>query len=394
MRAIAVIAGKDLRQQARNGTLLLFAVGLPLLLGFLFNVILGDPGGQFSATYAVADEDRSHLSEAFVEDVLGAVAASTEGDIELRPVASPQEGARLVEEQDVSAVFVIPAGFAADVEAGRAATLRVIGNVDAAIATAVARGIAEAYATELRSVQLAVALTAGVPGADPDEEADPDELVARVQALPAPVTVDAEPAADRVLDSSTYYAAGMAVFFLFFTAMLSLSSILRERTDGTMARLLATPTPRPAILVGKLAAGVGIGVAAMAVLVGASTLLLGARWGDPLGVAALVVAVVLAATGLMALVTTFASTVEQASGWMSVIGVLFGLFGGSFVPLAQLGTLSAISYATPHRWFLQGLSDLGGGELSAVVVPVAALLGFAAVGFGLALLRLGRVVRP
>lgn len=388
MRAVAVIAGKDLRQQARNGTLLLFAVGLPLLLAFLFNLILGDPGGQFSATYAVADEDHSRLSEAFVDDVLGAVAASTEGNIELRPVTSPQEGARLVEEQDVSAAFVIPAGFAADVEAGRAATLRVIGDVDAAIATAVARGIAEAYATELRSVQLAVALTAGAPGADPDE------LVARVQALPAPVTVDAEAAADRVLDSSTYYAAGMAVFFLFFTAMISLNSILQERTDGTMARLLATPTSRLAILVGKLTAGVGISLAAMAVLVGASTLLLGARWGDPLGVAVLVVAVVLAATGLMALVATFARSTEQASNWMSVIAVLFGLFGGSFVPLAQLGSLSTVSYVTPHRWFLQGLSDLSGGELGVVVPPVVALLGFAAAGFGVAMLRLGRVVRP
>src|SRR5690606_26032111 len=189
-------------------------------------------------------------------------------------------------------------------------------------------------------------------------------------------------------------AAGMAVFFLFFTAMLSVSSILQERTDGTMARLLATPTTRRAILAGKLAAGVVIGVAAMAVLVGASTLLLGADWGDPLGVAVLVVAVVLAATGLMALVATFATSTEQAGNWMSVLGVLFGLFGGSFVPLAQLGTLSAISYATPHRWFLQGLSDLSGGGLGVLLPPVAALLGFAAVGFGLALLRLGRVVRP
>jgi ABC-2 type transport system permease protein len=176
--------------------------------------------------------------------------------------------------------------------------------------------------------------------------------------------------------------------------MLSVSGLLAERSEGTMARLLATPTPRSVILIGKLAAGVVVAAAAMAVLVGVSTLVLGADWGDPRGVAALLVAVALAATGLMAVVATFAPSTEQATNWMSVISVVLGLFGGSFVPLAQLGVLAPISYLTPHRWFLRGISDLSGGGLSVVAGPVAVLLGFAALGFAVALLRAGKVVRP
>src|SRR5690606_35558218 len=195
-------------------------------------------------------------------------------------------------------------------------------------------------------------------------------------------------------DGATYTAAGMAVFFLLFTAGLSVTSLLREREDGTLARLLAAPVAPAGILAGKLLATVLLGLVAMAVLVGASTVLLGASWGHPVGVAALVTGATLAATGLMTVVAGFARTAEQAGNAGAAISVVLGLFGGSFVPLSQLGPLSAAAYLTPHRWFLQGLADLAGGDLSVVLVPTAALLGFAAVTFGLGLLRVRKVVQP
>jgi ABC-2 type transport system permease protein len=387
IRGVAIIAGKDLRQQVRNGTLLVFAVVLPLGLALLFNTIMGGED-RISASYAVLDQDGGALATAFTDQVLAAVAA--DGGFEIRSIATRDEAVRLTDSGELSATFVVPAGFTADIEAGRDTTLTVIGNPDAGIAVQIAREIAQAYLTELRGVQLAVAV-----GAAADPTADPQALAQQAAALPPPVTLARDDSADRrELDTATYFAAGMAVFFLFFTAMLSVSGLLQERTEGTMARLLASPVSRPAILAGKLLSTVAIGVVAMAVLVGASTLLLGASWGDPRGVAALVIATVLAATGLMALVASFARTTEQATNWMSVIAVLFGLFGGSFVPLAQLGALTAVSYAVPHRWFLLGLADLAGGGLGVVVVPVAALLGFAAVAFTLTLLRIGAVVRP
>lgn len=388
MRAVTVIAAKDLRQQLRNGTLLLFAVVLPLGLALLFNTIIGGGEQRLDATYAVVDQDGGELATTFTDEVLASLVA--DAGFQVRPVDSREEATRLTDEGEADAAYVIPAGFSDDVRAGRTATITVIGNVDAGIAVQVAREIAQAYAAELRAVQLAVAVAAR---ADPD--ADPQQLAQRAEAAPAPVTLAVDTSAvRRELDPGTYYVAGMAVFFLFFTAMLSVSGLLQERTQGTMARLLAAPATRPAILAGKLLSSVGVGLAAMAVLIGTSTLLLGADWGHPLGVAALVVAVVLAATGIMAVVATFARTTEQATGAMSVIALLFGLFGGSFLPLAQLGALGTVSYATPHRWFLQGLSDLAGGGLAVVVTPVAVLLALAAGAFLLTLARIGTVVRP
>jgi ABC-2 type transport system permease protein len=287
----------------------------------------------------------------------------------------------------VDAAFVIPAGFSAALERGAATRLEVIGGVDSAVSVQVAREIAQSYATERRAVQLAVAV-ATVGGAAPDRE-----LAERAAAAPVPVGVAQDDVARRKqLDTTTYYAAGMAMFFLFFVTMMSVTSIFDERRQGTLARLLAAPVSRRAVLLGKSLGGILVGVLSMAILVVVSTLALGADWGHPLGVAALALAAVLAATGITAAVATFARTAEQASNRLSVIAMTLGLFGGALFPVAQLEGLSSLSMLTPHRWFLEGLGDLAGGSLSVVVQPVAVLLGFAVAGGALALSRLGRML--
>jgi ABC-2 type transport system permease protein len=188
----------------------------------------------------------------------------------------------------------------------------------------------------------------------------------------------------------------MAVFFLFFTVQFGVSSLLDERHNGTMARLLAAPIRPTAILGGKLLVSFAVGVVSMGLLVATTSVLLGARWGDPAGVAVLVVAGVLAATGLTAFVASLARTADQAGSWQAIIAVVMGTLGGSFFPIGQVGgALAALSYLTPHRWFMQGLADLaGGGGLAAVWWPATAMLAFAAAGGGLAVLRSASLVRP
>jgi linearmycin/streptolysin S transport system permease protein len=130
----------------------------------------------------------------------------------------------------------------------------------------------------------------------------------------------------------------------------------------------------------------------MTVLVVATSALFGARWGNPAGVAVLIVAAVLSAMGIMALIATFARTAEQAGNWQSVIAVVLGLVGGTFFPVAQApGILSKITFVAPQAWFLRGLGDLRGGSFSVVWVPVTALGAFAAVTGAVALTRLRRL---
>jgi ABC-2 type transport system permease protein len=98
----------------------------------------------------------------------------------------------------------------------------------------------------------------------------------------------------------------MAVFFLFFTVQFGVASLLDERKDGTLSRLVAAPIGRGAILGGKLLTSFVIGALSMTTLIVATSVLLGADWGAPVGVALLVVSGVLAPVGIMSIVATLA----------------------------------------------------------------------------------------
>jgi ABC-2 type transport system permease protein len=158
--------------------------------------------------------------------------------------------------------------------------------------------------------------------------------------------------------------------------------------------MLAAPISRGSILVGKLLTSLVLGCASMAVLVLATSLLISAHWGNPLGVAILILAGVLAATGVMTLVATFAKTPEQAQSWQAMVALVFGMLGGSFFPVAQAGgVLAALTLVAPQAWFLRGLDDLtGGAGANAVLGPVGVMLAFAAVTGALALTRIRRLI--
>ncbi|MEV4078160.1 ABC transporter permease [Nonomuraea fuscirosea] len=380
MGPLLLIAAKDLRQRVRDRSLFLLALVVPFGLAAIFSVVFSGVDRQETATFAVADQDGEQIARTFTEQVLAPL--ERQRVLRLRTAATEQEARDLIARGQARAAYVIPAGFSRAVLSGRPATLRVIGDANAPIGSFVARSVADAFAAEVRYVQVALAVRGG---GSPQEAA----------AVPAPVTLEDLTAERRQLSLAESFSAGIAVFFLFFTVQFGFSSILDERRDGTLARLLAAPVPRATIAFGKLLSGVVVGVMSMTVLVIASSLLLGARWGHPLGVGLLVVAGVLAATGVMALVATVARSTDQAQNGQAVVAVLLGVLGGVFIPFQQMGEVFVtLSLLTPHRWFLQGLADLHGEHAPVLApVPTLALLGFAAVTTAIALTRLGRMLR-
>jgi ABC-2 type transport system permease protein len=75
--------------------------------------------------------------------------------------------------------------------------------------------------------------------------------------------LSSDTAESRSLTATSFYAIGMAVFFVFFTVEFGVRSLLDEREGGTLARLLVAPL-RPAWIVGgKVLAGFVVGVVSM-----------------------------------------------------------------------------------------------------------------------------------
>ena len=386
MRAAFRIAGKDLRLRLRDRSALILGIVAPFAVAFLLRLVIGG-ADDFSASYAVVDLDGGPLASAFV-DVLEGVEdnAGFTVDFDL----SEDEARDAVTEGDVDAVFVVPEGFSDAAASAEPAEITVIGNVDAELGTQIAAAITEGFASDLNAVRLSVA-TAAESGADPDEIAG---LVEAARATPNPIVVGEIEAANRQLDTTTYLIAGMSVFFLFFLVQFGVTGLLEEEAQGTMARLLAAPVPRWSIPVAKMLTSVALGFIAMTVLIVASTFLMGADWGHPLGVALLVSGAVLAGAGIMAAVAGVAKTPEQAGNVQAIVAVLLGLVGGAFFQVAQGNSvLTNLSVVSPHHWFLQGLGDLAGGDGPASVLPsLLALLAFAAVTGAIGMILLNRRV--
>lgn len=389
MRAALLILAKDLKLRARDRSVYLFAIVVPLALTAVFSLILPD-FQTFSMTAAVVDEDGGEVAVGFAEGVVPALAE--EGVLTLAEATDRAEVEALVRDGSIDAAWVVPAGFSSAVLAGQPAELTVLVNPDRRLASEVAQGIAEGFVRRVEQVGLAVA-TSAVAAQGALDPAALEALAGDVAEREPVVSVGSFDTEIRQLDATTYLAAGMAVFFVFFAVQFGVTGLLEERQDHTLPRLLAAPIPAVMIPIGKALGAAVIGVGSLVVLVVSSTLLLDADWGPPLGVALLILAVVAAALGVMALTGSFARTAEQASNFQSIVAVLLGMLGGVFFPVASdAAVLQAFALISPHGWFLRGLGEIAGGDVSAALPAVAAMLAFAVVAAIPAALRTRRVL--
>lgn len=393
MSAATRIASKDLKLRLRDRSAIIIGIITPLVLAFVFNLIFGsagDPGAGLELSYGMVDLDQSELSQALGEEL-----ESVE-DERLLTIDSYSDQARAetaIEDGEIDAFYVIPEGFGLGVLTNAEPTIEVIGNVDAPTSTNIAASIAEQFSSGIEAAQLAIATTAGI-----NQTPITPEFVASFSGDSATAAfsyvMTDESAETRQLDATTYYAAGMAVFFLFFTVQYGVLGLLEEERDGTMVRLMAAPMQRSTIIVGKAILAFTLGVISMGVLIGATSLefLMGADWGAPLGVALLVVAGVLSAVGIMGVVAALAKTAEGAGNLGSIIAVILGMLGGAFFPLGSGDDLlSKLSFLTPHAWFMRGLGDLAGDAPWSNALPAAgAMLLFAIVAGSISWVLLNR----
>lgn len=380
MRAAITIALKDLSQRMRDRSAILLGLVAPLGLAFIFAAIIPDAtASSFNVQVGVVDNDGGVISASFIDDVLPA--AEQQGLLAVTKYDDAAAALADVENGNQDAVYIFPEGYSASVQSGAGGTVELVRNVDSTIGGQIAKAVLDGYLSEVEAVTLSVG-AAMVDGAQ-----DVGTITARAMDTPAAVVLTDTEASNRTLDSKTFFAAGMAVFFLFFTVQFGVASLLEERLNGTLPRLLGAPISRWSIIGGKALTSFVLGLVSMVVLAVATTLLIGAKWGNPLGVAILMIAGVLAALGIMAVVAVVAKTPEQASNWQSIIAVVLGLLGGTFFPLSQGPRLLAtLSKLTPHAWFMQGLGDISSGAgLVAVVAPTLAMLAFFVVTLALAI---------
>jgi ABC-2 type transport system permease protein len=156
--------------------------------------------------------------------------------------------------------------------------------------------------------------------------------------------------------------------------------------------VLAAPVTAGQVLGGKVGGIFLGGFLQLGALILLTTLLFQLNWGNPLSVLLLVIAAALAATGWGLLIAAAAGNAGQVNNLGMALTLLFGILGGSFVPLNDAwSALDLLSRITPNRWALDGFVALAEGQPAAAVFgPIAALLVMAAALFAIAALLFRR----
>jgi len=379
-----LVAATDLRRRFRDRSIIIFGVVAPIVLAAIIGLAFGD-GDDFEVRIGLVDEDRSTLSTGIARQL-----ASIGEDAPLRfaPIDDLDRARQLIDDDDIGAALVIPRGFEASLTASPR-DLMVVRGSDDLFSGDIAIGVADAVAARINASRL-VFVTATGAGADPAVALD-----AATKLEPA-LALD-EGKLGGEFNIAAYMAPSMALMFLFFTVGIGARSLLIEQREGTLSRLRSAPVTDAQILAGKSIAVVATGLLSLLVVYAASTLGLGADWGDPIGVVALIVAVVFAVAGIGTFVTALARTDAQAQGYTTMVAFALALLGGNFTPPGDMTeTMRSISLVTPNGWALRGFTELGAGHggMADIATHLSVLLAVAAatgaVSLGLLSRRISR----
>jgi ABC-type multidrug transport system permease subunit len=174
---------------------------------------------------------------------------------------------------------------------------------------------------------------------------------------PLPIVEPRSPGGElRMID---YFAASMSVLFLNFGVLAGVRALQEEKQSGALARLAAAPIDPLAVLLGKFSGLFAIGIVQMTVMIAATSLLFGTKWGSPLPVAALVVSTVFMAVGLTSLFMAWGGNAERGGLYAGIAIFVLAVVGGQFMPPQGLPEIyDVMQRLTPNGQAARAFVDL------------------------------------
>jgi ABC-2 type transport system permease protein len=355
------VVRKEVRQTARDRRILFMLVAAPLIQTVLFGFAVDFDVDRLRT--AVLDQDRSAASRELARRVFA------DGTLRRAAAArSARDADALLDEGQAAAALSFPAGFAADLEAGRPVRVQVL-----------------------------------VDGSDPVRSGAAQSAAARGIAAAAPVARGGRPPRPAIevvprvlynprLKTAVYMVPGiLAMLLVVVTTIVTAMGLSREREMGTMEQVLVTPIRPFVLLAGKMTPFLFIGVADVLLALVAMTWIFDVPLRGPLVVLGLGSLLYLCSTlGVGLFVSTISRTQQQSflGGFLFILPA--ALLSGIMTPVAAMpGWMQAATYANPLRFFAEVVRGvlLRGAGFADLWPQLAVLLVYGALILGLATAR-------
>jgi ABC-type multidrug transport system permease subunit len=413
---LRILLAKDLRRAWRNPLPWLINLIVPLAMTALIGMAFGnrsDSGGLGRIRFAVVDEDKSVLS-----DVLRGAVNQRQGSQYLEPVFLEREAAlRLVNQNKISAVLIVPAHFLQNYLAGREpVSLELIKNPAESIHPAVLEELLGAVTAALNAVarnfrsefpewqklldgqgdyrQVARLIEqagdklktlrkfvdpplVSYQKEGPDGEASSPEAKAEVQraksagnlgagaASPNSTTLQegTKKRSSRPTETSNLFAyllVGMAGMFLLFLGHTAMTDLLREQRFRTLERYQTMHDSLLPFITGKVVFAVVMLLVCSAIMLGGGGLIFRIPWRQPVPLAMLSLGYAGFVTTLFAALVALVPDERRAAVLFNLVGMMLGILGGCAFPPENLPTLirTRITPLMPSHWFVEAARHL------------------------------------
>jgi ABC-2 type transport system permease protein len=369
-RKVWAIAAANASGAARDPRLIFFAIFFPIIIIVLVGSIFGAAGRR--VPLAVVQHDNGPLATQLVHDL------KATPSVKVKPFTTLRAVRREVRRGRISAGLIIPAEYDSVLSSGGQPLLTIVtqrGRVET--------GVLRAAIGDVTGHQAATAAAAksGI------------QLTGRAAPTVAESTLGSH-GRSKVPSPFSYTSASNLILFTFVNTLAIGGFLVRTRKLGVTRRMLSTPTSPLTIVMGE-ALGRLIPAFVQAVgLIAIGTFIFGVDWGDPLGVAGVVVLFVVMSTAAGLLFGTVLKSEDQAIAIAAPVGIALAMLGGCMWSLEGVNSAMRIAgHITPHAWAMDALVALiyGGVSASEVVRPILVLFGFAVVLTTLATYRLRKV---
>lgn len=361
MGRTAAIAGRILRQFRHDPRSVALIAIVPLVVMALIGYLISDEKEALAVAVVNADRPAPGQGPSIGGSIVRELGA--EPTIHLEAAASPATAEGEVRSGAAAAAILLPAGLTANVLTGQPATIRVV-----------VKGLEPGLeGPVMKALSSAVEILRGTATSAP---AGLGLSIERVALL-----------GGAVLSTLDYYAPVLiAVFAFLFTFMLTSVAFLRERSTGTLGRLMASPVSRVELLLGYLLGFLGFAMLQALLVLGYVTWILnvhvaGAPWLVLLILAVLVIGVV----NLGIALSFYARNELQVVQFIPLILLPQVFLGGLFWPVIALWPplrwLSALFPLTHAAAALRGVmvgaqtaSDIAGQLLALAAFAVAMIV--------------------
>ncbi len=399
---IAAIVRTGFMNLRRDRAALTLSFVVPIVFFSIFAVIFGQQRNSTAKVHvAIADEDHSDFSQRLIE------ALQSEGGlrVQLTPAAEKNEAAKppydragaekAVRNGDVPVALVIPAGMGAKgftfaPEGKEALKLILFNDSSDPVASQVVAGLLQKAAmTAMPDVMAATGseyfekATGGLTpqqraglqkqldelrqlsqqrkrSAAANDAAKPNDAAAAAQGGLIPIDVRDLLGENKVNPIIAFYAAGVGVMFMLFTASGAGGALLDEAESGTLDRVLSSRVTMTSLLAGKHA---------YIALLGCAQLLIMFIWGQVVfkldllhhipGFIVMSVATALAAGGFGLVLATLSKTRAQLGSLSTLLVLSMSALGGSMFPRFLMPEgMQRFGLLTFNAWALDGFTKV------------------------------------